>query len=223
MFKYNYINDVGTGFATDGGKNITWQYNVLNHADTSSTGYAFSIFRWEGAPGPPFGFEPDSNSIYNNTIYGYKRGISLADTMSNINIKNNLYHGDFSDNVPVWMEGTGQRNSFAITNNNYYTGSNAPVFTISGVSTYNFTEWQAQGYDANSVNADPKFTSTSDLPSGLKPKARELDKAGTNVGLTADYAGISVTSPPDIGAYQFNTGFANRLSKAGKYWRFRRF
>jgi hypothetical protein len=220
IFRYNTIADSGAGFTTDGGKNLRWYYNIINHADTSATGYAFAIFRWEGAPGPPFGFEPDSLSIYNNTIYGYKNGISLSDTMSNVNIKNNIYYGDFSDNTPVWMEGTGQRNSFAITNNNYYTGSNAAVFTISGVDTYNFTEWQALGNDANSFNVDPKFTNAS--AANFIPRSPFLDGAGVDVSLTLDYAGNVVTAPPDIGAYQFNLGYQNRFPRFSDFWRYKR-
>jgi len=203
IWEHNYLKPLGTAFACDGGQDITWRYNIIDGTDNTS-GYAFSLFRWEGVPGPPYGFAVDNLQILNNTVYKYKSCVSLADDQIDTIVKNNIFYSDFADNTLIWMEGGETRTGLDINYNCFYTGVNAPKFTISGVADYNFAQWQALGNDVNSVNADPKFVSivTPDFtPQPISP----CINAGTNVGLTQDYAGTSVPqgSAPDIGAYEF--------------------
>jgi len=169
VFEYNYADGDGTAFSCDGCQYVTWEKNIIDGAGTSNN-YAFSIFRWEGAPGPPFGFALTDNKIINNTIYNKKKGISLADDQTNTIVKNNIYYGNFADNVPVWMDGGETRTGLDIDYNLYYTGANTPVFTISGVNTYNFAEWQALSNDTNSpAMADSLFTNAGGDDFTLKP------------------------------------------------------
>jgi hypothetical protein len=75
LFEYNFIDSDSTAFACDGCQNVTWKNNIVTTID-SDDGWAFSLFRWEGAPGPPYGFALTDNQILNNTIYGWENGIN---------------------------------------------------------------------------------------------------------------------------------------------------
>jgi len=57
------------------------------------------------------------------------------------------------------------------------------------------------GNEANSVSVDPSFISNSDL----HPNNATLNSAGIAIsGFTTDFANVTRSNPPDIGAYEFN-------------------
>ena len=59
----------------------------------------------------------------------------------------------------------------------------------------------ATGNDANSLNVDPQFVSTSDLHTA-RP---EMNNSGVAVpAVTTDYTGATRTNPPDIGAFEYS-------------------
>ena len=203
-FRKNTIEVTGTAFSCDGGQGITWENNIIDGTNADHGGYAFAIFRWEGAPGPPFGFAIDNCKILNNVVYGYKKGVSLTDDQIDTIIKNNIFYSDFADNVPIWMEGGETRTGLDIDNNCYYTGAHAPVFTVSGVDTYNYAEWQAEGHDASSVNSDPLMTDPASDDFTTPYNSPCID-AGAVVGLTEDYLGLKIRHAPDIGIHENQT------------------
>jgi len=208
-FKGNYAECIGAPFAVDGGQDITFEYNIADGTNTDHSTYAFPMFRWEGAPGPPYGFALDNIKILNNVMYGYKKGVSLADDNEDVLVKNNIFYSDFADNVPVWMEGGETRTRLDIDNNCYYTGANSCVFTISGVDTYTFAQWQAEGYDASAVNSDPLMADPGNDDFTLQVGSPCINR-GTFVGLILDYLGLPVPigHRPDIGAYEHKNGGA---------------
>ena len=67
--------------------------------------------------------------------------------------------------------------------------------------------WQTlSGKDANSVSADPVFTSATDL----HPTAPAPNNAGIAIsGVTTDFAGTTRSNPPDIGAYEYTLAVAS--------------
>jgi len=204
-WRENYIECVGTAFACDGGQDITWEYNIIDNTNVDHSGFAFSIYRWEGDPGPPYGFAIDNCRILNNVMYGYKKGVNLEDDQVDTIVKNNIFYSNFSDNTPVQMEGGETRTGLDINNNCYYTGEYTPAFTITGIGTYNYTEWQALGHDANSVNSNPLFVDASNGNFSLQDSSPCID-AGIDVSLTSDYNGSLVpmgNGTPDIGAIEY--------------------
>jgi hypothetical protein len=65
-----------------------------------------------------------------------------------------------------------------------------------------WTQWQAFGFDAHGINANPLFVSNSDFH--LKAGSPSIG-AGTTVGLITDYDGAPVGNTPDIGAFEIQT------------------
>ena len=102
------------------------------------------------------------------------------------------------------MEGGETRTGLDIDNNCYYTGAHAPVFTVSGVDTYNYAEWQAEGHDASSVNSDPLMTDPASDDFTTPYNSPCID-AGAVVGLTEDYLGLKIRHAPDIGIHENQT------------------
>jgi hypothetical protein len=90
-----------------------------------------------------------------------------------------------------------------INYNDYWDDGIGPeIGYIGSANQSTFAAWQtATGQDANSVNVNPSFTSSSDLHT----TATGLSKAGITISsITDDFAGTLRTSPPDIGAYEFS-------------------
>ena len=169
LIEYNYVNVDGASFDCDACQNCTWKNNIADTTD-STNGFAFNLYRWEGAPGPPFGFALSGNTIINNTICNSQNGIKLNDDETDTVVKNNIFHGDFASNIPVRLEGGETYTNLDIDYNLYYTGANTSVFTETGVDTYNFAEWQALGHDTHSPTpADPLFTNAAGDDFTLKP------------------------------------------------------
>jgi hypothetical protein len=73
--------------------------------------------------------------------------------------------------------------------NLYFTGANTPVFTETGVDTYNFAEWKSsKSYDLNSPDmADPLFTNAASDNFTLQATSPAID-AGVDLGATYDDA-----------------------------------
>ncbi|MCX6249756.1 MAG: hypothetical protein NTX61_03295 [Bacteroidetes bacterium] len=92
---------------------------------------------------------------------------------------------------------------FSLSNfNDYYVDGVGPnIGYINSTSLSSLLAWQgATGQDANSLNIDPAFTSTSDLHTSILG----LNNQGVTIaGISYDYTGTTRTSPPDMGAYEF--------------------
>ncbi|MFZ4523591.1 MAG: T9SS type A sorting domain-containing protein [Bacteroidales bacterium] len=84
--------------------------------------------------------------------------------------------------------------------NDYYT-SGPSLGYIGGADRSDLAAWKTgTGLDVNSQSIDPAFVSTTDL----HPTAAMLNNLGTwMTAYPADYAGVSHTNPPDMGAYTF--------------------
>ena len=80
----------------------------------------------------------------------------------------------------------------------YNDGGSGVLYTMAQFATYQ----SDQGKDKNSNTGDPFFVSASDFH---LQSASPAINAGTNVGLTRDYAGTAIPqgSAPDIGAYEY--------------------
>jgi len=131
-------------------------------------------------------------------------GITLLDIRDNI-LKNSMQpvSGSPADFTYAIYSASANTAFSTINYNDYWVdGIGANIGYINSAKQATLAAWQtATGQDANSVNVDPAFVSTSDLHT----TAAGLSKAGVYIStVTTDYSGVSRTNPQDIGAYQFS-------------------
>jgi len=193
-----------SGFISTNGR----AYNGHGYAahDTSTFNLSYSVAygnTWSG-----FGSATGAGgSLYNNVFYNNNLGnISpqggiCLNTSGSWTLKNNISFSNTALDIYVSASAT-----VDIDYNDFYS-SPATVLNWHGTQ-YNFADWKTNsGQDAHSLNADPKFRSTTDFH--LLPTSPCIG-AGTDVGLTTDFAGMTVPHParatPSIGAYEFYGG-----------------
>ena len=89
-------------------------------------------------------------------------------------------------------------------NNDLYipTGTNSFTGNYAGVNKAFLSDWRtATAMDAGSTNANPTFTSSTDLHTIMAT----LNNQGVTItGVTIDNSGTTRSYPPDIGAYEFS-------------------
>jgi hypothetical protein len=123
-------------------------------------------------------------NIYNNTIYNSYGGATFPNDGLIINIKNNILH--------------------TVTKGIYQTGASETIaVNIDYNDFYNVAFLYVYGYcngGENNITDNPLFTSFSDFH--LQSSSHAIN-AGTDVGLTSDYAGNPISGLPDIGAYEY--------------------
>jgi hypothetical protein len=153
------------------------------------------------------------NTVYNNTIYDFPNsaGIYLtggnggvANTCINNLVKNNIV---FNSKYALWAENGCENDGTNGTGNVYIYnnwGTPATNWLWWGTNKYStLNAWVTASDQVNNLASDPLFVSTTNFHlKGSSPARR----AGTNVGLTTDYAGRPVLNPPCIGAYEYGGG-----------------
>lgn len=207
---HNLINaTLADGISTNGGYNYTIEANRIdvvdygiyifdlnvNRTNFNASRVVNNMVRSTGDYGIYLN-DVDSLKMYHNTVVGepalYVNDHHHVDLRNNIFVSTTDQAVDFIDATPV-----------AIMNHNlYYNGGVADLFEF-GTSTYsNLAAWQtAQGTDANSVEGDPIFVSSSDLHiQGLLAN----DIGDLTVGVTVDIDGnprpFAPATDVDLGA-----------------------
>ena len=189
----NIINNTIIGVISKYSTNNSYYDNIILNTTTGGG------LRSKGGTGATF---------YNNTVTLGSGGVGelVTDSSTGNVFKNNIiYTTQSSFQFANVLSG-----SSILTNNGYYSTQTLPFNAWqSGASYWNtFPGWQGAGFDANpSFFADPQFVSSSNFH--LQPTSPAIN-AGTNVGLTTDFAGNPVPSGPlpDIGAYEFQDSTA---------------
>lgn len=143
----------------------------------------------------------------NASLYGPIRNLGAEAINSHvIEIKNNVV--DFKTPTVAeyinWLYTPGVGVSTPIFSNNLYyntTITEAGNKFKLGATNYNLTSWQSS-VESTALETNPLFISSSDYHLG--PTSPAIN-AGTDVGLTSDFAGTSIPqgSAPDIGAYEY--------------------
>ncbi|HNX87527.1 MAG TPA: hypothetical protein PKH58_00470 [Paludibacteraceae bacterium] len=189
---------------TSGGTGTTT--NIYNNIIYPDIAFTHPAATWYGIQTIGLG----AVNIYYNTIYigganitaGNSYGINRGGT-GTTNILNNIVFNARSNST-----GTGKHygiytTSTSLLTSNYndiYTNGTGGYFGYSTLDRLTLTDWQtATSKDANSLNADPLFTSATDfLPLNFSLRA------GTTVtGITTDITGtIRDVVNPTIGAYE---------------------
>lgn len=122
------------------------------------------------------------NVIYGNTIYGNPNGGLMIMQSSSINntVENNILMDNGS--TELWMN---PADAGFVSNYNdiYHTAGGSSYMNWNG-ATYNLAGWQTvSGQDANSINKNPQFISTSTNNFALQSSSSAID-AGMNFGST---------------------------------------
>jgi hypothetical protein len=154
-------------------------------------------------------YPANNNEVYNNTLWGNEKyglllynGDSVQGNCRDNIIKNNII-GNTTNGPELGVKGGAQNEVNTITYNTF--GAERSNFIQWGNafgSTY--AVWEAVVGNTYSVKSDPQLVNPANADFHLQPTSPAIN-AGTNVGLTRDYAGTSVPqgSAPDIGAYEY--------------------
>lgn len=176
--------------------------------------------RFDGEPGAIFG---TGNKIYYNLIYNERNGIHLLGCSNATVYNNTIYnsgvtgiwnHGSYANNNTfknniVHTAGTSLVFNNDATNsvydyNDYYDTTMTNKFNWNGTASSTLAAWRASSnQDVHSISSDPEFVTAG---SDFRLLSTSLSiNAGTNVLLTTDYSGNSVTSgsAPDLGALEY--------------------
>ena len=218
--RYNIFKNL-YGRAIDGFfGNSTIAYNVI-----------YNIYN--GAANSAIGIEVNgkNNNIYNNVLYNTQNiGIMVgtdpvAGDVANV-LKNNIVYSTSINHIVYVTTGA---ISPTMNNNIFWMGGNGGQTSYWWKGTdYTFTDWKTQsGGDAHSLETNPLFISTSTPDFHLQSGSPAID-AGTNVGLTSDYDGVSVPRGAgyEIGAYEYpvplapTIGSPSALSFSSIRWNF---
>ena len=149
------------------------------------------------------------NQVYNNDSYGLR-----GENVVGLTVLNNTFYGNRNGGYDVYFNTANNvllKNTILRTL--YFSGSSVssdynlyygtPPDVINGNTTL-AEYFSATGNAEHSFTGNPLFTSAGNGIFTLTSESPAID-AGTNVGLTEDFAGNSVPSgvSPDIGAYEY--------------------
>jgi parallel beta-helix repeat protein len=205
IVRYNKIHDnQQAGIMIEHTKSNAQIYNNIaynNGPESAPWGAGIVIFR--GTQG---------TTVYNNTLYGNNVGLACIGTLSGDPINNNIFKNNIATgNITELYAFQGGSNDGAYGTGNVYT------YNDFGVAGTNFISWAGSNYstysswysvyaaaNGNTVQSDPLFRSASGGDFRLQSTSPAID-AGTNVGLTQDFAGvpIPVGLGYDMGAFEF--------------------
>ena len=195
VVRNNILHDNYNGGIIEYSDGVQWYYNLFYN----NTHLGFQVTRLV-----------HSNEIYNNTVYGCGTGIAVGWTdpsgggVTGNLIKNNISWGNrtaaFAANYGGENDGINGSGNVYINN---ILGPEAINFIAWGASKYNtLAAWQTASSQTGNLASDPLFVSTSTPDFHLQSNSPAI-KAGTDIGLTRDFAGNPVGTPPSIGAYEY--------------------
>jgi hypothetical protein len=132
-----------------------------------------------------------ANNVFQTNARGQTEAIRIVvkGKTNNIEIKNNIVVNSFNG---AWLtvRNGGIFKGLYVTNNIQYNNANSNDPIWGGVNhTY-----------INYIKSDPLFVSNTNFH--LRASSPGIN-AGVNVGLAIDFNGIAVSSPPEIGAYEY--------------------
>jgi hypothetical protein len=172
------INNHGVWIADiETGGTVTVENNIVN----MPVGDEIAIAAWN----QDAGFNGQAN-IVNNTVYGGLDDYFLENTPLS-ELKNNIADG-VKGSTGVFISGNAP-SAANIDNNLIYT----PSGTVADVNNNNesYAQWQANGYDAHGVNANPMFTNPSAGDFSLQSNSPAIGAGASVPGVSGDNIGAS--------------------------------
>lgn len=218
--RYNYVHDIYSGAIQiySGGSGSVIAYNILEDYGKSeysgSTSGKFSGIRISGTEGDSF---RGAINLYNNIFTGgrWAKGndqpaLYISDPgYDGTVVKNNIFFNNSGEDVII--SSTADTESVVFSNNNYYRNNYSSFYKWKGASYDSLIDVRngIAGQESDSLSANPLFTNSSNGDFSLLSTSPAIN-AGTDVGLTLDYAGNTVPSgpAPDIGIYEFQDSTA---------------
>ena len=214
--KYNWIHDCfDSGISPQGGatmniSTIYMYYNVIYNC-----GYSYEF--WTDAGAVASGIYFYNNTLFNSGSWSNgQRGGGItgfhcmlwnnSGTLSNCYIRNNIMINSLYEAV---CNNNNDVSAFGLDYNLYYNNQYYGAVWISGAYTYysSLATWQAKAGEAHGVSGNPLLISTvSPYDAHISSASSPAINKGMNVGLTQDYDGVTVSSPPEIGAYEYTSG-----------------
>ncbi len=217
--------------STNGGGNLIEKNKVHNPFGNGTGTTLYSIYLNKGAAGSPntvannliyditgsngslygiYGTTLDYVNVYHNTIV-FDDGASTGGAVygiyvygsNELNVKNNI--------VYISRGGTGTKYNLYYSSTGVTSSNNNVLWNVSTQGTNNigyfssakatFADWQATGYDQNSLNTDPMFIGGGDY-TPTNPAVNNTGATGLNI--TTDINDVTRAAFPDPGAYEFN-------------------
>ncbi|MFH1537025.1 MAG: right-handed parallel beta-helix repeat-containing protein [Patescibacteria group bacterium] len=154
-------------------------------------------------------------NFINNTFYNNKRGSEGSDEGSDIYLysteavaENNIF--DTSD---IALNIFNPATSSLVSNYNIFNDC-TKIGKISTTDYISFSNWQAAGYDANSMEVDPLLISASGGYFDIQATSPAIDAAQAQDDILSDYEGNfrPLGDGYDIGAYEFENALEANLS-----------
>jgi hypothetical protein len=168
-----------------------------------------NVLQADPGTGPTDGFVyikgPNNTEIYNNAVIANNNGQAFTSLYSGgLILKNNITYNVSipvmsEDNVSAWAD---------VNYNNWYNASN---FVYNNYQFHSYADWQALGYDANSITTDPLLDASYHLQAGSPAAGSGLNFYNL---YTDDKDGNlrPAAGPWDMGAYQTITTGVNEGS-----------
>jgi len=197
---YNYVHQTGDDSTWNRSDDATgvFSYNIL----VDSSDNCIDTGTGAGDPG----------KYYNNVCYDSGSNTQILNMGRAAVYKNNIFY--MTDRSLCYLADEAAHTivtNCTFDNNSYY-GFKANQFAYSEVDMIaDLAEWQLDfSQDANSIDSDPLMTDPSNDDFTLQVGSPCIN-AGTDVGLTEDYAGNSIIDSPDIGAYEYQANAKGRM------------
>lgn len=198
----------GNSFSLIGGDSSDVIHHNLILVTTGNCGGAYGsqgIQGGSGTGGPATGVK-----VYNNTFLHQCSTMQplAVSTGASIDAENNICINTAENNM-VWLQTNSPASTFK---NNLYYGNTGTHFhgAKSGTDYTTLAAWATASGETGGQVANPLFQNASGAYSLASDFTLEAGSpaigAGTNVGLTTDYIGLPLKTPPDIGALQFDAG-----------------
>ncbi len=209
IIKDNLINQWGAGINIDA-STITGSVSLINNIVYQISANPCLLISDSDIPATA------KLTIYNNTLITEKNDLCIMIDKGIANggsvvAKNNIigWLNPVGSYYYYWYWGGTISGTFICDNNLYWNSSSGTPF-YSGHSARDWTSWTTNlRLDAHGVgpNTDPLFRNLSgsylqDLDFDLQSSSPAIN-AGTDVGLTTDYAGNPISGLPDIGAFEY--------------------
>lgn len=216
----------GTGTASPTFDHIIFRYNIIKNCEwlielwahgTNSVVSNIDIYNNTTINA---GGQQEHNQRWNGELATHLMMWNLAGTVSNINIKNNIFSAETGiNNLPgagwncvVLYNPSNYNSALDLDYNIYNVSTNESDNSWIGVYTSDsyrpISAWRtASGQDAHSQEVTSFTTIFTDRTGSDYTLVESSPAIGTGIGTggTIDYAGNAVNSPPDIGAYAYNS------------------